>query len=126
MTEQYWYPKCILVYGCEISDDKIQNFMKYFDPRYYIKDNLTDDFFIDLSNGIFTKNNLYELRKYKTSSFPYEETFFLILSKIVINIAETGNLKSIISKPSDIEIEDFKNFIKNDKVLYEEYIIITG
>ena len=119
-----WYPKCIHIYGCEIDYEVI--FSLFENNEKYVKNGiLTDDFYDDLSIGIFI-NNKYELRRYKVSMDPYVESYFLILDKIVLDITSTGNVKVEITHPNEKDINDFKEFISNYQLIFKEYIVVTG
>lgn len=121
---EIWYPKCIIVYGCEIPNDLVLDFVKLNYPNeYYTHNNqLTDKFYDDISCGIM-KN--YELRKYKISMSPYKETYYLILNKMVLDICTIENISLILNEPQEIEIETFKLFIKSFNLEYQKFIIIN-
>ena len=140
-SEEFWYPKCIILCGCEVPHDKLEiliNTLYKFKYHVYIKNGskingsnnknvsgFTDDFYDAVSTGAFTKDNLYELRKYKTNRFPVTETFYLILNKIVIDISSIGNISFKVTEPELDQINLFKGKIEPIGLKYDKYVIIT-
>jgi hypothetical protein len=127
MSEKFWYPKCIVIYGCEVPDDKVYNLINKFygNYKYIVNNELIDKFYDDVSVGAFTKDNLYELRRYKTSEYPFEETFYFILSKIIIDISTTGNIKLNLKDPNIDDIKIFTDLIDKLGLTYSRYLIIN-
>lgn len=121
-----WYPKLILLNGCEIDDKSLVSLLAKWFPKYIHRNNITDNFYDDITVGIFTHDGLYELRKYKTSTYPFKETYFLIHDKIVIDIATTGNIKMIIQEEVPDSLSIFANKIKTMNLTINKYIVITG
>jgi len=127
-TQNVWYPKCIILYGCEIPDHKVYELIQLEYPSFnYIIDNiLLDNFYDDVSSGAFTKDNQYELRRYKTNMHPPEETFYFVLNKIAIDISIIGNVKVELKEPDVESIQKFQGILNKIGLKYNKYVIITG
>ena len=125
-NEAPWYPKCIIIHGTLIEDQNIISFVDHFFPKKYLtNDQLIDKFYDDLSVGIFDKNN-YELRRYKTNTFPAQENYYFIMNRILIDISAIGNISIILNDPEISEIKNFKKCIQRFGLDYKKYLIITG
>lgn len=104
-----WYPKCIIIYGIEIHESSIIDIIQRLCQRKsaaYIDQygRLTDDFYDNLSVGLFTDDNKYELRKYLNE-------YYLIIKKYVLDICTIGNSKIEISQPDITEIKTFYELV---------------
>lgn len=122
----HWYPKLIILNGCEISDELILSVISKWFPRYIHRESINPSFYDDITSGIFTRDNLYELRRYKTSTFPFKETYYLIHDKIVVDISITGNFKMELLDSTSESLKFFGNKIKELSLVVGRYLVITG
>jgi len=124
--------KCILIYGCHIQEEELFYILyRLFDSIYTYKlgishnfhKGISHKFYEDIINGIFTEDNMYELCRYKTRNSPHEESYFLILNKLEIDIKSISNIKLVIKDPDDSDINRFKSI---SGLGYNKYIVITN
>ena len=122
------YPKCIILSGCIIPNEIICDVVhtlcgnKYFYPGN--DKELTENFFDDICSGITIEN--LELRKYKISDTPFLEEYYLILSKIVLDLNELKSIRLEIGDPNGNDIISFCKLISPFGLYYAKYFILKG
>src|SRR5436305_14973459 len=101
------YSKCIILNGCIIPDEFIIEIVYRLCGNKYLGNTetesvsyLTENFFDDICSGIEIKDSNLELRKYKISDTPFIEEYYLIVSKIVLDLNELRSIRLEIIDPT--------------------------